>query len=629
MSFLKKLFGSTEEASIKAIPNSTPQPATAAEEVKVLDQYGRLCSMPRETWRSQVLLPNLALKRNDPNALYDLIVSGLRDGFAADVLDSARHLTSIDTERARGANLLGVVLLKLNNPGEARRVLERAVAECGEDSYLIGNLAKAYAGLGNVQQRDALLWRSMERDPNNENSLMWYVAIAKESGGPEAQKEAFERVAALPGSWRAQLWLARVALGANDLERATALYREVLSRVTPAPADALMQISGDLGRKGELPLLLELCAPRFEPAQHGVQVGNNLIKANLDLRRTEAAQRIVEQLYALKRVDWREILKDWERRIHEVTKHEGPVEGPLTLGLMSLDQPLWARGKLGFEALLPTKEGSSPRVVFICGSGEYAGMKETVQPRVGDTDDLGRVTRIFPLYLAEELYLGTSARAAVIIPVVDKVNLSLLGSPWDVESLVKSGIEGDAVVLLHVDARTTPWQLNFSVYRWDTRLLWSSWVVPLSTDQPAPALRDAWERVLGALQAAVRLRPAPTSSLSQWATPEHAAQYAMCLETALLMSLANSPDAEKPTIWGDRGLIDGLLHVAVSMPANVRARLLLLSSIEKEARRRPEVVREYLESLSALARQHPLVSGLPAELASAALERIRAAVSIN
>ena len=74
---------------------TAPEPArTSASEgmIRVYDQFGRAVTIGREAWRRDVLLPNLQANRNNPDALYDLVVSALNDGFATDVLDSARHL---------------------------------------------------------------------------------------------------------------------------------------------------------------------------------------------------------------------------------------------------------------------------------------------------------------------------------------------------------------------------------------------------------------------------------------------------------------------------------------------------------------------------------------------------------
>ncbi len=78
------------------------------------------------------------------------------------------------------------------------------------------------------------------------------------------------RVAALPGSWRAQLWLARAALISRDPERALSHYRESLALVSqPIPTDMLMQRSGDLGNAGPLPEILQLVGPKARRAPHG------------------------------------------------------------------------------------------------------------------------------------------------------------------------------------------------------------------------------------------------------------------------------------------------------------------------------------------------------------------------
>src|ERR1700691_795861 len=52
--------------------------------------------------------------------------------------------------------------------------------------------------------------------------------------------------------------------------------RESPRRVSPAD-------ERDLGMHGLLPELLELTEPYFIPEVHGLQVGNNLIKANMEL----------------------------------------------------------------------------------------------------------------------------------------------------------------------------------------------------------------------------------------------------------------------------------------------------------------------------------------------------------
>src|SRR3954464_15287801 len=87
---------------------SAPPAARDEPLMRVYDQFGRAVSIGRESWRKDVLLPNLAANRDKPRELYDLVVNALNDGFADDVLDSARQLAANDPQPPRGATVLGI-----------------------------------------------------------------------------------------------------------------------------------------------------------------------------------------------------------------------------------------------------------------------------------------------------------------------------------------------------------------------------------------------------------------------------------------------------------------------------------------------------------------------------------------
>ncbi len=113
----------------KAAPPPAQTTAADGPLMRVYDQFGRAVSIGRESWRKDVLLPNLAANRDKPAVLYGLVVGALNDGFAADVLESARFLAANDAQPPRGAAVLGVVLLQL---GDFAGCARRARAGAGE-----------------------------------------------------------------------------------------------------------------------------------------------------------------------------------------------------------------------------------------------------------------------------------------------------------------------------------------------------------------------------------------------------------------------------------------------------------------------------------------------------------------
>jgi len=284
--------------------------------IRFFDQSGAEVFVTKEQWRTSILPASLKSHWEDPEALYGIVVLALQDDFAADVLDAAEHLHRVDPLPSRGACVFGIALIKTRQLDKAEQIFRTYLEHHGEDGTVLTNLAQIYSARNDAERAEATLWHALEVDPNQDNGLSWYAVIHRERSGKEAEVEAWRRVAAIPGSWRAQLWLARAALESRNRERGMAYYHESMSQVGDnIPADFLMQMTGDLGQHGLLPELLEFSEPRFDPAIHGLQVGNNLIKANLELGRFDAARKILNQLRLLKRPDWNQSLSFWDTEI--------------------------------------------------------------------------------------------------------------------------------------------------------------------------------------------------------------------------------------------------------------------------------------------------------------------------
>lgn len=352
MNFLKRLFGlrpMPEPPTVRASPpaplprasaDESPQPPAPSAElgpnpIQVFDAEGREHFIAREEWRQKVLPATLEAHWHQPDPLYIDIVAALDDGFRAEVLEASRQLHAIDPNPARGASLRAIVLMEEHQLDEAERVLRDFLARHGEEGAVLTNLAKIAALREDPTGAERLLERALEVDPNQGNAVAWYEAICRERDGEAAGLAALRRVADFPGSWRAQLGLARAALAGGDLAAAIALYRDSLataageagaggaaSPATPVPAELLLQMSGDLGQREtreHLQAIAELVEPRFAAAVHGLEVGNNLLRARLELGQPAAARRILDQLHACHRPDWRGDLALWDARLAEAS----------------------------------------------------------------------------------------------------------------------------------------------------------------------------------------------------------------------------------------------------------------------------------------------------------------------
>ncbi|MEQ1752021.1 MAG: hypothetical protein ABL974_21550, partial [Prosthecobacter sp.] len=406
--------------------------------VKVFDQFGRELYITKQKWLKSVLLPNLEKAWNDPEQLAGFIINGLEDGFTSELLKATERLSVTDPNTERGAVLHAITLLKSGRVDDSERVLQAHIARHGESGSVLTNLAKVHAERKDDQRMMSTLWHGLELDPNQENAVGWYEVIHREKDGAVGSLDALTQIAALPGSWRAQLWLARAALENRERDKALTLYETSLARAPrPVPAQLLMQMSGDLGRQGHLPELVNLTAPYFSPEIHGVVVGNNLIKGHLDLGQLDQARVILDQLYAQKRPDWKESLSFWDTELAKAGLQTQPnlKAEQLQITLLTIEGPVWLKPDSPAVELFPIRLVDGPSICFLGGSVEYATNSKKIEQHLADA--AGRMSRALPLFLAEQTHWSTDARVSTLIPWVvgPPGGFVVSGGAWEAEKV--------------------------------------------------------------------------------------------------------------------------------------------------------------------------------------------------
>ena len=586
---------------------SSPAPIPS-DSIKLFDKYGREFEITREQWRTEVLPKNLQSHWNDADALYGDILQAITDGFTAEIGDALAHLAELEPTSARSMTARGFVLLREGRIDDAQRLLEEATAKHPEDVAAWNNLAKVYAERGDDARVQATLWRGLQADPNHENSLGWHEAMARERGGANAAAEALQRVTELPNSWRARTSLARHRLDARDLEGATKLYQEALAMVRGnVPADILMTITGDLGRRGYLMQLLDIGNEHFDIERHGVQVANNLIKAYMDTGRAQEGRALLERLFAFNRPDWKPTLSFWDAELLKAeAARNAPVGDKVEMAMYAIEGPVWANAQSPVAKLFPPPPASAPLVVFIGSTAETPNAPAT--PQIQLSDAAGRLSRILPLYLAERAQLQCGARVRGLFPWMDNA----LGGSFIVTTTpvpddaalqrARSGANADFVVVTHVKA-ANPEALTATM-----RVLRVSDGKCVYEHQVS-ATHDRPDIVAAGLSIEVQRALRQHGGLGEFAAPgylppapPHLLSYLLRLEQLLALRCARSPNA----LHGVREILDGNLHLALDFPQSIGIRALLADVVARMRNIRPDVVAQYRDALVMLQDENPL-----------------------
>lgn len=579
----KRLLSAISGKKTPETETHSPEPPQNDELIVAYDAYGREMHIPRSEWREKVFLPSLEEKRNDAAELYQAIIGGLNDGFAADLIPAAERLVEIDDIPERSHTIQGIVLMKNGELTAAENTLRAGIAKVGETGTLLTNLAKVFAERGEEQRAEEMLWQAIQADPNQDNGLLWWVSIQQERGGENAYVAALKTASALPGSWRAQLWLARHYLEHQDIAAARVLYQEVLSAGL-YDGSALMMISGDLGNNGQIPLIAELVAPVYDEHRHEPMAGLNLLRAWQTLGNVEEGEKLLARMYALGYMPLKQHLDEFAKAFQEMQKHAAtstPADASeLKFSTLSFTQPIWHYGLCNANWLFAQKPEEAPTVGFFALSKLYDGPERSESQR---EDDIGRLARAIPLYFAEAAHYWSDYASRFYVQVVEGGGPVLIGGEMDGNALfdivppaMNYFVTG--AVGCSGEGEQREWQITLSLWDCATRTKKVSEAGRCKQADLGALVLDLEQRLLAVIGLT---RQQPLDAFYLRPSAEAMDIYLGELAQAFTLTLVVNKTTPREAMWGERAMLDWPLHMALQWPQVEVPKLMYLSGLGK------------------------------------------------
>ena len=609
LNFLSRLFG--KKPSTAAVQKDTDGGVADEPLVKVYDKYGKEVYITRKSWVEQILPDALEESRDDPDQLYGILVDALEEGVSSTLISYGELLRRTDPNPVRGGTLLSIIYMRSERLDEAESVLLELIAEHGESGIVLTNLAKVQSYRGDGELAEKTLWHALELDPNQENGLAWYIGIQRERDGAGAEVEGLRRLAAIDGSWRPQLGLARFELNRDKLAAARVLYEAALSRAgSPAPGDMLMQISGDLGNHGYIAEVLELVEPKFIPAIHGLLVGGNLVQAHLEMGHFDEAKAVLNELYALDRPDWKATLRTFEAELDQARRAatQDMDSAPLSVIMAAFEGPLWTQDGSPLRALAPKKDKEAPTVVFF---GSTVFMNDAPSKAQDQPIDLpGRISRGLPLMLAESVQLETDGQGIALIPWVQDHGFAVTGAMYEDSQLSQLAAEGslsaDFVAAVTLDTRGPKWELVLHLVRVADSHAFADERVGFAPDEFGVAALSMMRKTRALLVREAGLHATVKPTWYTFPPAPGASEYLILLEQLLAVHCTGTERFEGGELAGEHQILDSALQLCLDNPTSDLFRVLLASLMHEMRAARPGMVEEYQHKLELLEHDHPL-----------------------
>ncbi|MBE6051474.1 MAG: hypothetical protein E7214_12710 [Clostridium sp.] len=385
--------------------------------IEFIDSNGKRDKMPVSKWREEVIPSKLKNAWDKPAELYDEILESIEGGFAEDVVEAAEHLREIDDIKERGATICAIAYMSISDFANAEKVLMRYIEEFGKTGIILTNLAKVYDSKGEKDKVLDTLWEGLNLEPNQDNGVAWYLAIHKESEGQEGYISALNKIAAIDGSWYANLLIAREFIIKKEIEEAKKIYTKVLEKHS-TNSNVLITISSDLGQAGYIDEMISLIEPLFNINVHLPQVGLNLLNGYYINKKWKEGEELIRNLMVVPDPRLRDYLvhmmNEFEkiRRIPEV---EGKGED-VKINLVTLKEPVWYYALKEPKWLIKEKENAKNIAII-----PYVDLTKDVpiEGEVKNEDGVGTLTRTLPLYLSELINFKSEFACKVEIPYAE------------------------------------------------------------------------------------------------------------------------------------------------------------------------------------------------------------------
>ena len=231
----------------------------------------------------------------------------------------------------------------------------------------------------------------------------------------------------------------------------------------------LVRISADLGSTGHVQAIPQLIAPLYDAERHGPATGINLLQAYLALRNPEAAQHVLDLLFALKKPELEDRLWGFSNAIGEMMESDrhGDHSGASTsVNLVTISKPIWAYGIEDLPDLLPEKSPKAKTVAFAQLTLPEHDKTESLS-KVPE-EALGRLTRGIPLWLADSLYFSPQYTTLAAIGMVGQAHYMLFPAAWTADNIRQlidtSGSNIDYVVTGELREDDSDFQLSLRLW---------------------------------------------------------------------------------------------------------------------------------------------------------------------
>lgn len=166
------------------------------------------------------------------------------------------------------------------------------------------------------------------------------------------------------------------------------------------------------------------------------------------------------------------------------------------ISFVSIAKPVWSYGLETISGLLPPKSGPAKRIAF--AQLATPGLPDLRERLARPEDELGRLARGLPLWLAETMYFSTRYTPIAVIALLDYSRHVLIPQPWsraNIQQIIDTAADGLDYVVSGMLTEDAGGERSLTLSLWDVakateRKTWSVRWRPETADRELAAFQQ-------------------------------------------------------------------------------------------------------------------------------------------
>lgn len=402
------------DKNINETQNLDNNKAVNKDTVSYYDEFGMEQKMEKDEWIENILKPAINNSWKNEEELYLIILDSFSKKIYEETKTACLRLYSIDTNKIRKTNTLGLFYVKTGQYSEATKLYSRYISNEPPSEIIFTNYAKALEMTGNTEEAEKNYIKALSLNPNSEMAFLNFFKIVKKRSQVEYENR-LKQYADATNTWRAKLKIAVDYFKAGNKDKGDYYLINAL-RESRHNTEVMAMASGIYSANSLFAEFEKYILPIFNPEKHGAFATLNVLEY---YKRKGNYRKGLELCKFSSKFAWPEYTKDFKRfedEFFDMMPRNNAHKGSENLEtFFSTNAPLWYSEFNNPQWLLNNNIRTRPNLLIL----PFTALKVNDYESDIVRENIDKLAISIPLFLNEYLHYNTEISYQFVSPLLN------------------------------------------------------------------------------------------------------------------------------------------------------------------------------------------------------------------